>query len=75
MTAKSLAEELNDRASAGRRLPDEYVNLHAGCSWTERIERGRGARSAAARSSVLGHHYQREDIIQFADFRGDSLKL
>lgn len=39
------------------------------------------ARIAAARERlgerlvVLGHHYQREDIIQFADFRGDSFKL
>ncbi len=24
---------------------------------------------------MLGHHYQREDIIQFADYRGDSFKL
>ncbi len=24
---------------------------------------------------ILGHHYQRDDVIQFADFRGDSLKL
>ena len=24
---------------------------------------------------VLGHHYQREDIIQFADLKGDSFKL
>ncbi len=24
---------------------------------------------------VLGHHYQRDDVIQFADFRGDSLRL
>ena len=24
---------------------------------------------------VLGHHYQRNDVIQFSDFRGDSLKL
>jgi quinolinate synthase len=27
------------------------------------------------RAVVLGHHYQREDIIQFADVRGDSLML
>jgi quinolinate synthase len=24
---------------------------------------------------ILGHHYQREEVIQFADFRGDSFKL
>ena len=28
-----------------------------------------------SRCVVLGHHYQREDIIQFADYRGDSFKL
>ena len=27
------------------------------------------------RCIVLGHHYQREDIIQFADLRGDSFRL
>ena len=24
---------------------------------------------------ILGHHYQRDDVIKFADFRGDSFKL
>ena len=39
------------------------------------------ARAAAARSAlgdrafVLGHHYQRDEVIQFADVTGDSFKL
>ncbi|QHN04561.1 quinolinate synthase NadA [Granulicella sp. WH15] len=39
------------------------------------------ARIAAARAKlgkeavVLGHHYQRDEVIQFADFTGDSYKL
>lgn len=43
---------------------------------TELEARIREAKAALGRSLViLGHHYQRDDVIQFADFRGDSLKL
>ena len=32
-------------------------------------------RVLGSRLVILGHHYQRESVIEFADFRGDSLKL
>ncbi len=42
-------------------------------SWEDRARRARD--TLGDRVVVLGHHYQRDDVIQFADFRGDSLKL
>jgi quinolinate synthase len=39
-------------------------------------ERIRAARQVLGRDVViLGHHYQRDEVIRFADFRGDSYKL
>ena len=40
------------------------------------VERARIARSALGdRALVLGHHYQRDEVIDFADITGDSFKL
>jgi quinolinate synthase len=67
----SLNEELSF-AHWQQDIPKEYWDLGA----PEIIERIRVARERlGSRCIVLGHHYQREDIIRFADYRGDSLKL
>lgn len=53
-------------------IPQEYLQL----SGDELRERIRAARAELGeRLLILGHHYQRDDIIEFADFRGDSFKL
>jgi len=53
-------------------IPREYWDLDAR-QLVDRVAEAR--RKLGRRLIVLGHHYQREDIIQFADFRGDSFKL
>jgi quinolinate synthase len=53
-------------------IPREYWDLDA-AQLVERVAIAR--KKLGTRLIVLGHHYQREDIIQFADFRGDSFKL
>ncbi len=53
-------------------LPEEYTNLttdEAG----QRIEAARA--KLGSRLLILGHHYQRDEIIRHADVRGDSYKL
>ncbi|HKQ99526.1 MAG TPA: quinolinate synthase NadA [Pyrinomonadaceae bacterium] len=47
------------------RVPDAELN--------ERITRAR--KSLGERLVILGHHYQRDDVIVHADFTGDSFKL
>ena len=40
------------------------------------VDRAQSARNAlGAKAMVLGHHYQRDEVIAFADIRGDSFKL
>ncbi len=53
-------------------IPERYWTMEA----PELAERIRTARATLGkRVVILGHHYQREDIIQFADERGDSFAL
>ncbi len=53
-------------------IPREYLALQPQAI-SDRIAAAR--KRLGTRCIVLGHHYQREDVIQFADFVGDSFKL
>ena len=63
-----------EKASIGERqpLPERYLRL----SDDEMDERIAAAKKALGdRVVILGHHYQRDEVIKFADYIGDSLKL
>lgn len=53
-------------------LPAEYQNL-SDEEISTRIQRAKQA--LGPKVVILGHHYQRDSIIEHADFRGDSYKL
>ncbi len=71
LASKSLAEEF-DTGVRWQKLPISYLKAKP-----EELE----IRIAVARAQladrlvVLGHHYQRDEVIKFADLRGDSFKL
>src|SRR6478672_1388230 len=53
-------------------LPDRFARLND----SELDNRIREVREKLGRRLViLGHHYQRDEVIKFADVRGDSFKL
>lgn len=53
-------------------LPERYLGL-PDAEMAERIARARA--QLGSRLLILGHHYQRDEVIRFADFTGDSFKL
>ena len=71
LSSRSLADEF----SAGvrwQKLPIDYMRM----SPEELDARISDARARLGeRLVVLGHHYQRDEVIKYADFQGDSFKL
>lgn len=53
-------------------IPSKYSVL-TDQELTDAIEQRK--RTLGSRIVILGHHYQQDDVIRFADFSGDSLKL
>lgn len=53
-------------------IPEEYLNLS-----DEEMEKRilHIKEELGSRLVILGHHYQRDEVIRFADYRGDSLRL
>lgn len=65
----SLADPLSERGvTCSGDIPE--------ASDPELLSRAREARQALGdRAIILGHHYQRDEVIEFADITGDSFKL
>jgi quinolinate synthase len=71
LPSKSLAEELAVNIR-WQKIPNEYLHFSA----EELDQRIHEARQKLGTSvTVLGHHYQREEVIKYADFQGDSFLL
>jgi len=63
-----------EKQSIGERqpLPEAYLRLSDDEMDTRIAE---AKRALGEKLVILGHHYQRDEVIKFADFTGDSLKL
>ena len=71
LPAKPLAEEMAVNVR-WQQIPPEYLHYTAD-ELDQRIGESRG--KLGSKVTILGHHYQREEVIKYADFQGDSYLL
>jgi quinolinate synthase len=67
-----LTELENERIARPQPLPEPYLGL-SDAEMDARIAAAR--RALGRRLVILGHHYQRDEVIKFADYTGDSFRL
>ncbi len=67
-----LTEFEKEHLSERQPLPERYLGL-SDAEMASRIAIARA--TLGNRLLILGHHYQRDEVIRFADFTGDSFKL
>ena len=72
LQTKPLAEEFAVNVRWQVNIPKHYLKLTA-AELATRIQSVK--MSLGSRVTILGHHYQRDEVIQFVDVIGDSFKL
>ena len=72
MSIELATHAVTEQTGERQALPERYLGL-SDAEMDERITAAKGA--LGERLLILGHHYQRDEVIKFADDTGDSFRL